>query len=152
MTELAKASKQIRAYEKIIAKMTKISSSIVSISNVNVHHNDFKLEDMAGRIVVIHNADIGDWFPNSSSKFNPHDSIFIDERGNLTGFVPKNEPVLVSFKKQGEFEHRVFDALTGEEYFPNKNGAYSVEIDPGSGTMIYMGSLEGMKQLKLTLR
>lgn len=159
LEELAQAAREIRAYDGIIGRMRKVPESPLECGQPGIHHRAFEVPatDGAGQVVVIHNANVGRWPADSRHFFREDDEIQIDDAGNLVGFVPLKDATAVHFTLQktgaaGDARaQEVIDLRTGEPVAADKAGGYQVSIGPGSGTLIYVGSAEGVRRLKVAL-
>lgn len=106
LAEFGEANREIQAYERIITRMTKLPASPIQSSQPGIYHNGFSLSGIQGQIVVLHNANVGSWPPDSGREykdsdrvddrnlagswrqFKDDDKIYIDDDGNLVGYVP----------------------------------------------------------------
>ncbi|MGB8226093.1 MAG: hypothetical protein WCE45_04365, partial [Sedimentisphaerales bacterium] len=142
LDEFGEASKEIRSYERIITRMTKLAESVVQTKEQYIYNNAFSLPDVKGKVIVIQNSNVGTWPHNSRYIFKPSDMIYIDDEGNLVDYVPYKEPLAVHFSFVGanpDTQSGVFDIKSGKELL-KKAGEYEVSILPGSGTLIFIGS------------
>lgn len=167
LTEFGEANQEIRAYERIITRMTKLPASSIHCSQAGIYHNGFSLPGIEGQIVVIHNANVGAWPPDSGHQyqdsdimedrnlfgswrqFKDDDQVFIDDDGNLVGYIPLKAPLKVGFtlKDAPPTGHKVFDVLSGKEIKKGKTG-FAVSIKPGSGTLVFVGSPQEARKLR----
>jgi hypothetical protein len=151
LEELAEASREIRAYERVIVAMRKVGESPIACEQSGIHHRAFRLPETPGYIVVLHNANVGRWRHDSRRMFNEDDDVRIDDAGNLVGYVAFTEPAKVRFTlglaaRQAGFG--VFDVRNGQPLAPDANGVFSTPANPGSGTLVYVGSAEGSRRVK----
>ena len=151
LEELGEAAREIRAYERMIVAMRKVGESPVACEQPGIHHRAFALPETPGHIVVLHNANVGQWPHGSRRMFNEDDDVRIDDAGNLVGYVGFTEPAAVRFTLTPPARQAglgVFDARSGEALAPDANGVFSTSVDPGSGTLVYVGSAEGSRPVK----
>lgn len=103
-------------------------------------------------MLVLHNANVGTWPVNSRHFFRETDQIFINDEGDLVGYAPHREPLPVEFTRTQELAEAagriegVFDLATGKEIVA-LDGKYSVQVRPGSGMLVYLGTREQASQL-----
>ena len=139
LTEFGEASQEIRAYERIITNMTKLSLSPVDTQESYTHVNAFSFPGLNGKVVVVQNSNVGTW-PTNKFAFADSDPIFIDDEGNLVGYVPFTNPMTVNIAfKAGETPVDVFDIATGLQ-IPAQGTNYGVDILPGSGKLLFLGT------------
>lgn len=150
LRELAAVAREIRAYGRLIPRMAKLADSPIACDQAGVHHRGFSLPDVSGRVVVIHNANVGRWPHGSRHFFAPDDDIRIDDAGNLVGYEPFTEPLEVRVTVKGE--GGVFDVLTGAELPGDAGGGYRVRVAPGSGTLLFVGSRTEAETLRTLVR
>ncbi len=153
LEELADAAREIRSYEGVIARMSKLPDSPLVCEQPGIHHRGFALPGMqvTGQVVVIHNANVGKWPHDSRHFFQEDDDIRIDDQGNLVGFVPFKEPTKVRFTLGDagvSRKDKVFDLRTGEAILANNAGVFETSIPPGSGTLLYVGSQDDVRRVK----
>ena len=150
LAEFSDASREIRAYEGIITRMNRISDSLLECEEKNVFHSTFMLPGIKGRVVVLHNANIGTWSGNSAQFFKDSDDVRIDDEGNLLGYKAFDKPLDVRFtlkdKNAGIYDVRTAKKLTAT------NAQYSVSIAPGSGTLLFIGSEAEALRMRQWLR
>jgi len=139
LAEFAEVSQEIREYEQIIMNMTKLSDSPVETQEAFTYANAFSFPGLLGKIVVVQNSNVGTW-PTNKFFFDDDDPIFIDDEGNLTGYVPFTDTMTVNIAFQaGETPVGVFDIATGTQILPQGSN-YGLEILPGSGKLIFLGT------------
>ena len=146
MQEFCEASREIRQYERIITNMTKLDDSPVSTKESSTYCNAFSFPGLNGKVVVVQNSNVGTWPANSKHFFDENDPIYIDDEGNLEGYVPATGAmgVNIAFDNPGE-STGVYDIATGEQIIgagPPGGQAYETQILPGSGKLLFLGSAE----------
>lgn len=149
LEEFSEAAKEIRPYERIITKMTKLPKSPIKTKEKYTYNNAFSFPGLEGKVVVVQNSNVGTWPHNSRYFFKDSDEIYIDDKGNLVGYVPYKNPldVHISFRDADVAKRtRIFDIETGKELLKN-NGEYKVAVLPGSGKLIFIGSSEEADKL-----
>ena len=152
LTELGEAAREIRAYENIIVRMTKIQELAVKTTPHNTSGQAFHIPTRPGVVLVLHNANVGTWPENSRYFFRETDQIFINDEGDLMGYTPYRQPRDVTFNCTEELSaaagtiEGVFDLATGEEVVA-VDGTYRVPVGPGSGRLVYLGTREQASQL-----
>jgi len=152
LAELAELSGEIRAYEKIITRMAKIRSLTVKTEPKNTFGQAFRIPTRPGVVLVLHNANVGTWPENSRHFFRKTDKIFVNDEGDLVGYVPHREPLPIAFSCPEELVQAagkadgVFDLATGREIV-GADGEYSVSVRPGSGVLVFLGTHEEASQL-----
>jgi hypothetical protein len=137
LQEYSETIKELYPYKKIIVNMTKLSETPVKSETKNIFNNAFSYPGINGKIVVLHNAEVGTW-PGS-------DQIFIDDRGNLKDYKPFTSAVSVFFEIALGKGEGVYDLANGEEIQEEEqdfNFVYPVKIIPGSGKFIFIGTRE----------
>ncbi|OGV55883.1 MAG: hypothetical protein A2017_03730 [Lentisphaerae bacterium GWF2_44_16] len=152
LAELAEASREIRTYEKIITKMSKIPELTVKTETKYTFGQAFHVPTYPGVVLVLHNANVGTWPENSRYFFRETDKIYISDQGELMGYVPNKEPLPVVFtcpeeitRAAGKVEG-MFDLKSGNEIV-SADGKYTVNIKPGSGTLLFLGTREQVAKL-----
>lgn len=150
LAEFADASREIRAYENIITRMNRVSDSHLECDEKNVFHSTFMLPGLQGRIIVLHNANIGTWPGNSAAFFKDSDDVRIDGEGNLMGYKAFDKPLDVRFSLKNK-EVGIYDVRTAQKLVP-ANAQYNVSIAPGSGTLLFIGNQEEMQKLQQWMR
>ena len=89
--------------------------------------------------MVVQNSNVGTW-PTNKYAFADSDPIFIDDEGNLVGYVPFTNPMTINIAfKAGETPVDVFDIATGLQ-IPAQGTNYGVDILPGSGKLLFLGT------------
>jgi hypothetical protein len=139
LAEFGEASQEIREYERIITNMTKLSDSPVDTQESYTYVNAFSFPGLNGKVVVVQNSNVGTW-PTNKYAFADSDPIFIDDEGNLVGYVPFTNPMTINIAfKAGETPMDVFDIATGLQ-IPAQGTNYGVDILPGSGKLLFLGT------------
>ena len=139
LAEFGEASQEIREYERIITNMTKLSDSPVDTQESYTYVNAFSFPGLNGKVVVVQNSNVGTW-PTNKYAFADSDPIFIDDEGNLVGYVPFTNPMTINIAfKAGETPVDVFDIATGLQ-IPAQGTNYGVDILPGSGKLLFLGT------------
>ncbi|MHB9139077.1 MAG: hypothetical protein ACYC4Q_06715 [Victivallaceae bacterium] len=153
LEEFAEAGREIRKFSQIITTMSKNTDSpVITDTKSRVFNRAFHIPTIPGTIVVIHNGNTGKWPADSRAFFKDEDDIRIDDEGNMVGYVPFKDPMKVSFSVSGKDEKEdVYDLASGLAIKPD-NGKYAVEILPGSGTMIYIGSKENAQKISALVK
>lgn len=167
LAEFGQANREIRAYERIITRMTKLRASPIQSAQPGIYHNGFSIPGIQGQVVVLHNANVGSWPPDSGREFKDSDvvadrnlvgswrqfkdddPIYIDDDGNLIGYVPLKAPLKFQFSLKNDVpgNQKVFDLRTGQEI--TKQGAgYDLSIEPGSGRLVFIGSQAEAQKLQ----
>ncbi len=151
LNEFREASQEIVRYERIIAAMTRLESCPLSTQEPRTFCRAFSLPGLDGKVVVVQNGNVGKWPAASRHFFKENDPISIDDDGNLSGYVPRKEPMLVSVKfDKPKNRTSVFDIITGEE-IPGIGSlgeeSYSLRLLPGSGTLLFLGSKEEARKI-----
>lgn len=140
LAEFSDASREIRKYENIITQMSKLPDSpVVTDKKRNIHNRAFSFPGCRGKIIVIHNANVGIWPHNSKYFFDKDDNIKIDSEGNLMDYTPYDKPLEITFTTQSDaHQWAIYNLATGEKIV-KENGVYPISIMPGSGQFIYIG-------------
>ena len=123
-------------------------SPVITDKKKKIFNRAFTIPTYNGKIIVIHNANVGRW-PGNKAVFGSNDNIKIDKNGNLEGYIPFKTPQKVDFKIKKQTQSEVFDWITGKKISLNHNSG-TVNILPGSGTMLFMGSEKEFLRLKKT--
>lgn len=149
LAELAAVAKEIRNFESLIMRMNKLPQSPVTTDNKKKDFNRaFTISGYNGKIIVIHNADVGNWAYDSKYFFDAKDPISIDEEGQLSGYIPNTKPRTIRFKVQLKPGEKVFSFADKAELTAAADNLYSVSILPGSGTLIFVGGNDEFNKLK----
>jgi hypothetical protein len=153
LEELAEAAREIRPFERLIVRMRKSPDSPITCDQRGVHHRAFSLPGIDGGVVVIHNANVGQWPHGSRHMFRDDDLIAIDDDGNLLGYVPFDEPLPVRLSLKGPAAHRatVFDVLSGRPLSPDPKGMITAAVLPGSAALIYVGRNDDVGKVRALL-
>ena len=146
MAEFAAAALELKPYSRLICMMNKIPESpIMTDRRKKIFNRAFAIPSYHGKIVVIHNADVGSWGKNSPVMFDENSDIRIDSHGNLVGYTPFTEPRKVEFTCSAKAS--VFDFASGRQ-LEMKDSKGTVEILPGGGTMLFVGTRQEFERLK----
>ena len=146
MEEFAAAALELKPYSRLICMMTKLPDSPVKTDRrKKIFNRAFSIPTYQGKIIVIHNADVGSWGKNSPVMFDENSDIKVDSHGNLVGYKPFTSPRKVDFTCSAKAA--VFDFATGRQ-LELKDGKGTVEILPGGGTMLFVGSRQEFDRLK----
>ncbi len=152
LEEFAETAAELKPFARLIGKMSKCPDSPVCCRKSNQHFNrSFSIPSYKGRVIVLHNADVGTWPCNSKYFFSDQDTVRIDKTGNLVGYQPKKTPAKVSFTVKTTPVEYVFSFADGKK-LNAENGCYSLEIAPGSGTFIFAGTETEFKKLLSEIR
>lgn len=145
--EYAEAAKEIRRFEGIITRMNRTGQTLVKTEQKEVFHNAFGVPQIAGRIVVLHNAEVGTWPGNSARFFKDTDDVRIDNDGNLVGYEAARGPREVQFTlSEAPKDAAVYNLADGKK-LESAGGRYTVAVGPGSGTLLFIGNEREMKTL-----
>jgi len=149
LAEFKEASREIRRYERIITRMYKLPASPVLTNEKQFYFNRaFSFPELKGKIIVIHNGNVGTWPENSAYHFKEDADIRIDTDGNLVGYKPLSEPMEAKFEVTDlDSSNAIFDIESGNQ-IKNTDGGYSVNIMPGSGKLLFIGTSEELKVLR----
>ena len=151
LTELGDAIGEIRQYERIITQMTKLPTASLTTEAKHVHCKAFSFPGLSGEIVVVHNANIGTWPGESRRMFKDDDPIKIDDEGNLVGYTSFTEAMDAKLLRTDEDgENGVYDLKTGKEIVAKEG--YHVDVLPGSGRLLYVGTLDEAKKLSALVK
>lgn len=149
LKEFAQTAEELAPYSKLICMMNKSPESpVITDKKKKIFNRAFTIPTYNGKIIVIHNANVGRW-PGNKAVFGSNDNIKIDKNGNLEGYIPFKTPQKVDFKIKKQTQSEVFDWITGKKISLNHNSG-TVNILPGSGTMLFMGSEKEFLRLKKT--
>ncbi len=149
LKEFALVAQEIRQYEDIITQMHKLPTSpVVCETKKHFFNRAFSFPGMHGRIIVLHNANVGTWPHNSRYFFKESDQIVIDEDGNLVDYQALTEPMEFVFQiTEMRADDRVYDLATGSEVIA-KEGDYSIPVAPGGGRLLFIGSEKESRKLQ----
>ena len=137
LKEYSETIKELSPYKKIIVNMVKLLETPVKSETKNIFNNAFSYPGINGKIIVLHNAEVGTW-PNN-------DQIFIDEKGNLKDYKPFTSAVTALCEAELSKGEGVYDLANGEEIKETEQDfkfAYPIKILPGSGKFIFVGTRE----------
>ncbi len=152
LEEFAQVSQEIQQYEEIITQMHKLPASPVVCGTKEHFNRAFSFPGVYGKIIVLHNANVGTWPHNSRYFFKDNDQIFIDDDGNLVGYQGFTEPMESVFQiTEMRADDRAYDLATGVE-ITAEEGNYSVFVAPGSGRLLFIGSEEESRKLQGLVR
>ena len=147
LEEFFEAAEEIRPYENIVSQMWRTDETMIKTDQKQVFHNAFALPKMSGRVVVIQNSNVGTWPANSASFFKDSDDIRIDDHGNLVGYKPFDEPLVIHFNlAANDTSSDVYDLRSGKKLTPH-NSQYTVDVAPGAGTLVFIGNAEEAQKL-----
>jgi len=144
LEEFGETAKEIRTYERIITKMTKLPKSPIKTKEQYTHNKAFSLPGLKGKVIVLQNSNVGTWPHNSRYSFKTTDKIYIDDEGNMVGYIPYKKPLDVHFSfidMNMGMQTGVFDIKSGKELLKER-GEYKMAVLPGSGKLIFIGSSE----------
>ena len=151
LKEFGVAAKEIAPYKKLIPLMYKAKESVVTTNErKKIYNRSFDFKGMNGKGIVIHNANVGTWGARSRHFFLEKDDIKIDSEGNLIGYKPFKEPVAVEFTLKDP-SVAVFDFKTGKQ-IPTKDGKGSVLVGPGSGVILFAGTLQEFNAIRSKIK
>jgi len=142
LKEYSETIKELSPYRKIIANMTKLSETPVKSITKNIFNNAFAYPGINGKIVVLHNAEVGTWPDN--------DKIYIDSKGNLKDYKPFTDAVTALCEIAPARGEGVYDLVDGGEIKESEqdfNFVYPIKIPPGSGKFIFVGTKEQFLKL-----
>ena len=146
MEEFAAAAEELRPYSKLICMMTKLPDSPVTTDTKKKFFNRaFSIPGYEGRVVVLHNANVGVWGANSRHFFTVKDNIRVDDKADLVGYKPFTEKAEAEFSVTGS--GKVFDFASGQE-LKLTDGKGKAAILPGGGTMLFIGTQQEFDRLK----
>ena len=146
MEEFAATAEELRPYSRLICMMTKLPDSPVATdAGKKIYNRAFSIPRYEGRVVVLHNANVGTWGANSKAFFSDDDDIRVDDNATLLGYTPFTAKAEAEFtvKSAG----KVFDFATGRE-IELVDGKGKTEILPGGGTMLFIGTQQEFDRLK----
>ncbi|MBQ9336918.1 MAG: hypothetical protein IJS14_06450 [Lentisphaeria bacterium] len=146
LEEFAAAAEELKPYSKLVCMMDKLPKSPVKTdAKKRIYNRAFEVKDCPGKIVVIHNANVGTWGANSKVFFSDKDDIRVDGNGDLVGYTPFTGRKPVEFTCDGKDE--VFDFATGKKLELN-TGKGTVELLPGGGTVLFLGTAQDLAKLQ----
>ena len=144
--EFAATAEELAPYSRLICLMTKLPDSPVTTdTKKKIFNRAFMIPTRRGKVVILHNANVGAWGHDSRSFFKDSDDIRIDENGNLTGYTPFTGKQEVEFSVKGSAP--VFDFASGKE-IELSNGKGKTGILPGGGTVLFIGSRQEFERVK----
>jgi hypothetical protein len=143
LAEFKDASREIRKYERIITQMNKLPTSpIMTNSQKRFYNCAFSIPKINGKVIVIHNGNVGIGPANNAYVYKETADVKIDDDGNLLGYKAFDKPMKARFEITELSENGgIYDLESGEQ-IENTDGAYSVEIMPGSGKLLFVGTEE----------
>ena len=147
LREFGETAKELAPYSKLICLMNKAPSSPVETERKKrIYNRAFSIPSYSGRVVIIHNANVGSW-PGNRGIFAENDNIKIDKNGNLCGYVPLVKVQAAEFKVKLASGEKVFDWKSGNE-IQIKGNQGTVELLPGGGTMLFIGTPQEFQKLQ----
>ncbi len=139
LEEFAQASEEIRKYERIITRMTKLATCPLTTNDARTYCNGFSFPELNGRVVVIQNSNVGSWPHNSRHFFNDSDLIYIDDNANFVDYVGFTVPKTVHFSYTNPSDtNDVWDIASGSKILPD-GSVFEIGILPGSGVLLFVG-------------
>ena len=130
----------------------KPDSPVITDNQARIFNRAFHIPAIPGTIIVIHNGNTGKWPANSRYFLQDNDDIRIDDEGNMVGYIPFKDPMKVSFSVSDKGETgNVYDLASGQVINPD-NGKYTIEILPGSGSLIYIGTKENAQRISALVK
>ncbi len=155
LEEFATAGTEIRRFERIITSMRKLQESPVDTDTGKGYFNRaFSYPGLRGKVVVVHNADVGTWPGESRNFFLDSDPIYIDDNGNLVDYKPHTEPAKVVLTPKEvcacnqNFCTCAIYALDSKTTLTKRADEYILDVLPGSGTLIFVGPGDEAWQLR----
>ncbi len=146
LEEFAATAEELRPYSKLICMMNKLPDSPVTTDKKKKFFNRaFSIPEYEGKVVILHNANVGTWGANSKTFFSGKEDIRVDVKGDLVGYTPFTGKQEVEFSVKGS--GKVFDFATGKE-MTLTDGKGKAEILPGGGTMVFIGTQQEFDRLK----
>ena len=146
LKEFAATAKELSPYKKLIPMMSKIEDSVVDTNKKKKYFNrSFTFRGMKGHGIVIHNANVGTWGANSRYFFKEDDDIKVDAQGNIASYKPFTTPAKVEFTLKDP-KDSVFDFKTGKK-IPTVNGKGTVDVAPGGGVILFVGSAQEFNKI-----
>jgi hypothetical protein len=151
LKEFGEFGKNIRRYEKIITKMSKLDNTPITTEKNDLFFNAaFKIPNQKGTVIVIHNANVGTWSGGTSKRWlSPKDDFRIDRKGNLIGYHPFTKPRKCNFTVNQEIlssGKKLYNIGTGKMITGSGN-QFTVNIMPGSGEFIFIGFPQDAKKI-----
>jgi hypothetical protein len=141
---IGKVFKQIRKFIPMISRWTKDAKPSFQAQNAVVR--TFHIKGVEGTFIVVVNQEIGRWLGGQSNVIYPPSKVRIDMNynslGRLTGIekVPPRNFKLVPVNSDSQ---PLWDLSTGTRLKDN-----IIRLNPGSGAVIFVGSLELLQPLK----
>lgn len=143
LKEFSETIAEIRKFDFCLRRMVKAGKDPLTFErNSGAFSRAYTLPGIAGRIVIVHNADVGDWPCDSRFFFRKDDVIRIDDKGDLAGYIPRTAPRRIPFKAECSPNENVFDLASGQLL-----SEPAVEIAPGSGTLLFVGTESEFRKL-----
>jgi len=151
--EFAQAARDLKPFGKIINQMQRDSSSdgLVTISTPadsslasELYARAYSIAGVSGHIFVLANTHIGTWTGNSTIWLASTESYHIDERGEVVSkdFTPADLLNVNLAAGASIFDLQNFDPQSTLTAITNIN------INPGSGRLIYVGTQADFKTLR----
>ena len=125
-------------------------SPVETARKKRIFNRAFSIPTYSGKVVVIHNANVGSW-PGNRGIFAENDNIQIDKNGNLCGYVPLVKAQKAEIKVNLAAGDKVFDWKSGKE-IQIKDNRVTVELLPGGGTMLFIGTPQEFHKLQQTAK
>ncbi len=147
LDEFAESAREIRQYEKIITSMQKVPDSPVHCIEKDFYNRAFVFPGLTGKVIVLHNANVGTWPANSANFFKDTDPIYIDDDGNLVGYKAFHNEMVVNCNITAQANGTYLFDIVSFKQLPSHNGAYTTSIKPGSGKLLYFGNEEDARKL-----
>ncbi|MBQ9336915.1 MAG: hypothetical protein IJS14_06435 [Lentisphaeria bacterium] len=146
MEEFAATAEELKPYSRLICMMSKLPDSPVKTEvKKKIYNRAFSVTGYKGRVIVLQNANVGTWGAKSSGFFSDKDDIRVNDNGDLIGYTPFKDKRTAEFTVTGS--DPVFDFASGQE-IKLDGGKGKVELLPGGGTMLFIGTQEEFGKLK----
>ena len=143
MKEFSETIAEIKKFDFCLGRMIKVERNpIVFEKNANAFSRAYSFPGIAGRIVIVHNADVGKWPCGSRFFFKQNDPIRIDDKGDFAEYIPHAAPRKIPFRAKCSRDENVFDLASGKCL-----SEPAVEIAPGSGTLLFVGTESEFRKL-----
>ncbi len=153
LAEFAEASREIKKYERIITRMSKLPESRVETdSKQRFYNRSFSFPRLHGNVIVVHNGNVGTW-PGNNYMLTDDDDIRIDEEGNMIGYKPLTAAMDATLKvtelNPGD---KIFDLATGKALSLDGENSCKVSVEPGSGKLLFLGTEKEFEAVKSLVR
>ena len=163
--EYAQACKTFRQYGQVIMNMRKIDESVVNCSSKFLYHATHTLAPH-GKVLVLVNIDVGTWKGVKSSglpgvrdrswkkRVVTKDNFFrVNDNGDLLDYTPETEKQIFTFKIKAKTpEEKLWSIADGKLLTASADGEYTVAIEPGGGTFIFLGTSDAYSKLRKSLK